>query len=206
MSPLAPDSVLFAYTAGGNLKNYTFSRASDARYRDRKGILQAASSGIPRIQWDDVNTTGVYDTPTLLLERATTNFILKSEEFDDAAWAVTGGLTVTANQTTAPDGSTTADLLENSATEPNRNIQQAVTTAATTNRYVASVWVKASTAGDFITIGLRDKTNSVWPPMQMNILSGPGTANSTAAATTSPPTIGDLSLERWTQVQVALTP
>lgn len=45
----------------------------------------------------------------LLVEEARTNLFLQSQVFDNASWSKRAGLTVTANTTVAPDGTTTAD-------------------------------------------------------------------------------------------------
>ena len=48
--------------------------------------------------------------PKLLLEPQRSNFALYSEQFNNAAWSL-GGLTITANNITSPDGYTSADKL-----------------------------------------------------------------------------------------------
>jgi hypothetical protein len=53
----------------------------------------------------------------VLIEGSRTNLLLRSQEFDNASWTKANS-TVTANATTAPDGTTTAEkLVENSATD-----------------------------------------------------------------------------------------
>jgi hypothetical protein len=58
---------------------------------------------IPRVDY----STG---TASLLVEPARTNLLLYSEEFDNAYWS-RSSTTITSNNTTAPDGTTTADRL-----------------------------------------------------------------------------------------------
>ena len=54
--------------------------------------------------------------PALLLEPQRTNLFVQSQDFDNASWGKTN-TSVTANNTTAPDGTSTADLIvENTAT------------------------------------------------------------------------------------------
>jgi hypothetical protein len=49
----------------------------------------------------------------LLVEGARTNDIIRSQEFENAAWSTSGtAITVTADQAVAPDGTTTADRLQ----------------------------------------------------------------------------------------------
>jgi hypothetical protein len=47
--------------------------------------------------------------PSLLVEPQRTNRVLYSSSFDNAAWGLTGGVTITANNTTAPSGVQDAD-------------------------------------------------------------------------------------------------
>ena len=49
--------------------------------------------------------------PSILVEPQRTNVLTYSEDFSNAAWGKLGTITVTANQTTAPDGNNTADLI-----------------------------------------------------------------------------------------------
>lgn len=58
----------------------------------------------PRFDYDPVTLA----PRGLLIEEQRTNLLLRSEEFENASW-VKGNATVTANSTTAPDGSLTAD-------------------------------------------------------------------------------------------------
>jgi hypothetical protein len=77
--------------------------------------------------------------------KAEENLVLRSEEFDNAtAWSQQTGIAVpTANSTTAPNGTTTADTIVCSATTASHRIGQGVTLASAT--YVVSVYAKAST-------------------------------------------------------------
>jgi len=56
---------------------------------------------------------------------ARVNLLTKTEQFDDAAW-VKSGVTVTANATTAPDGTTTADLMYPNSSGTNRSLYQTI--------------------------------------------------------------------------------
>jgi len=84
----------------------TFSRASTATYFDVAGVLQTASSGTPRFDHDPVTHASL----GLLIEEARTNLLAYSEEFGNAGgWSSVGDGSVTANTTTSPSGTTTAD-------------------------------------------------------------------------------------------------
>jgi hypothetical protein len=115
----------------------TFTRASSASVVGPNGFIQTVGSGVPRFDFDPV--TG--ECLGLLLEEFTTNLAFWSETFNDASWAG-GGLTVSANVTTAPDGTQTADkLVETSATEQHLKVQAITTTAAA---HTFSAYVKTA--------------------------------------------------------------
>ena len=67
----------------------------------------------PRITFTRASTATYYDGKTHT--KAEENLQVYSEEFDNSAW-FKSNITVTANNTTAPDGTTTADLLTISST------------------------------------------------------------------------------------------
>jgi hypothetical protein len=92
----------------------------------------------PRFDYDPVTLA----PKGLLVEEARTNLLTYSEQFDNAAWTQTS-LVVTANATTAPDGTTNADkLVEDSAN--NFHVVNQVFTVSNTTAYSFSVFVKKS--------------------------------------------------------------
>ena len=114
----------------------TFTRASNATYFDASGVLQAASNDAPRFDHDPA--TGA--SRGLLIEEARTNLLERSAEFDNAYWNKVS-TTITANNTTSPDGTSSADLVEkagNETTTPGRTLS--VTAAA----HTVSVFAKNS--------------------------------------------------------------
>ena len=85
----------------------TFSRNSTATYLGSDGLIKTALAGEPRFEFDtNGNCLG------LLIEESRTNLITYSEHFGLGSTWNTVRSTVTTNQTTAPDGTITADLLE----------------------------------------------------------------------------------------------
>jgi hypothetical protein len=49
--------------------------------------------------------------PSILVEPQRTNLLLRSEEFENASWGTLGTITITPNNTIAPDGNNSADLI-----------------------------------------------------------------------------------------------
>ena len=121
----------------------TFTRASTATFVGSNGLIQTAASGAAR--FDHNPETG--ESLGLLVEEARTNLVLRSEEFDNATWAK-GNLTVTANATTAPDGTLTADKLVENTANAERNVN-IVATFTGSVVYTFSVFAKAAERSKF---------------------------------------------------------
>ena len=81
-----------------------------------------------------------------LIEKVRTNSALQSQTFENASWTKNAGATITANTTTAPDGTLTAETL-NVATTIFSGLYQLFTTS--TNSWTTSLFVKKGTK-DFI--------------------------------------------------------
>ena len=116
----------------------TFTRASTGTYTDDNGLVVIAPTDTPR--FDHNPATG--ESLGLLVEEARTNLLLRSEEFDNAYWSPSGS-SITANNTTAPNGTITADLLiENSASSTHLVSVGGKMLSGTT--YTYSVYAKAA--------------------------------------------------------------
>jgi hypothetical protein len=90
----------------------------------------------PRFDYDPVTLAA----NGLLIEEQRTNLLTYSEQFDNAAWTK-GNLSITANATTAPDATTTADkLVENTALAEHLVVQSGLGTGSKT----VSVYFKAA--------------------------------------------------------------
>ena len=121
----------------------TFARASSATYFDRNGVLQLAAAGVPRIDFNPA--TG--ECLGLLLEESKTNLLTYSEQLDNAAWTpASNSATRTANNAEAPDGTTTADLVDDVSVDFGQLIRQVSVVADDSTSYTFSVFVKKSTS------------------------------------------------------------
>lgn len=92
----------------------TFTRASEGRYYDGKTVAKAEE-----------------------------NLLLRSQELDDAAWGGVG-VTVTADTSAAPNGTTTAETLAATAGGTTHYTQQSASTGA--GAFTASFFIKAGTS------------------------------------------------------------
>ena len=120
-----------------NASLVTFTRASTGTFVGSNGVLQTASTDVPR--FDHNPTTG--ESLGLLVEEARTNLATYSEQFNDASWTKTSS-TITANTVVSPDGLTTGDSITSSAGLLGRVEQTISQTTGTT--YTLSTFAKAN--------------------------------------------------------------
>lgn len=114
----------------------------------------------PRITFTRASTATFYNGVTTA--KAEENLFTFSQEIDNVIWAK-NLVTVTANSTTAPDGTTTADsIVENSATTDAPWVRQNIVKPATATTYTFSAFVRPSartwcvlTAFDGASVGSR---------------------------------------------------
>lgn len=99
--------------------------------------------------------SGDLDTTSLTSFVGTQNLLTYSEEFDNAAW-VKVTVSVTANSTTAPDGTLTADSLTPSGSGAWDNRVYKTNTVSIGTSYVLSVWAKSSASNAKMTLGLEN--------------------------------------------------
>ena len=117
-----------------------FSRGGcTGTYVGSDGLIKTAAVDEPRFDHNPVTN----ECRGLLIEESRTNILTYSEDFTNAAWAVdSAGCSITADQATAPDGTTTADALaELVAIDTSRSITWNTTTA-TGSEFATSVYVK----------------------------------------------------------------
>ena len=109
----------------------TFARASEARYYDGKTVSKAEE-----------------------------NLFSYSQEFDNAYWTKTNNVTVTANATLAPDGTTTADLLVETVASGSHilgTISGSIPDTSKISTFMVSIFAKkgsGATAPDWVQIAL----------------------------------------------------
>jgi len=92
----------------------TYSRTGAATAFTSTGVVQSFAANAPQLT-----------DRGLLLETARTNLFLRSQEFDNASWTKQSS-TITANATLAPDGTTTADRITESANTTSHQVSQLI--------------------------------------------------------------------------------
>lgn len=122
-----------SYPALALVPGYAFARTGEQGAVDSTGAVQWFAANTPAINDRGYHAYG-----------ALTNYALRSQEFDNAAWAA-NLIAVTANAALAPDGTMTADTLNAGTVNSNHYIYQAFPLGAA-GVHTVSVFVKAGTA------------------------------------------------------------
>jgi hypothetical protein len=158
----ASDSITIRLSLNGFSSSFTGTGTSGL-YLWGAQLEQASTVGEYIPTTSTINSAARYDHDPisligkgLLLEEARTNLILRSEEFDDASWTKASA-TITANESTAPDGTTTADLW--TRTGSTSAVNQSYTKDATARTYSASIWVKSSVTAFTLALDSGSNTN-----------------------------------------------
>lgn len=121
------------------------------------------------------NADGTLDTTAMLSFVGSNNQALYSEEFDNAYWSKYI-VSVTSNQTTAPDGTMTADLLaESTANNAHTLYNSTAISFSVGTSWNISVYVKkgpGASAPDTFMLGFNSINTPVHPAVLFNISSG----------------------------------
>ena len=135
----AENKSLVDATTGSNL--VTFTRASDGTFVDSAGVIQTATTDVPR--FDHNPTTG--ESLGLLVEEQRTNLVQYSQAFDDAWWGKASA-SILAVSGTSPSGSSTIYkfIPDLDAGALARISSTAITKSATATAYTFSAFVKAA--------------------------------------------------------------
>jgi hypothetical protein len=127
----------------------------------------------PRITYTRASTGAYYDGVTFA--KAEENLLLRSQELDAAAWLKTNG-TVAANTEAAPDGTTTADTLDEGAATGVHSLHQVPALLQSTT-YTFSCFIKNVDAG-FAGLAINTTSASNYGTVEFD-LSGSGSVNRT---------------------------
>ena len=153
----------------------TFTRATNGTYFDSSGVLQTASSGAAR--FDHRLESSVWVNKGLLIEEQRTNTHLYSEAFN--SWANNNNVTVTADDTTAPDGNTTADAIFETAATGGHNVRNGSQTGlGTTTNYSWSVFAKAN-GRSIIALDIENPSGSCISQFDLSSLTTTASASGT---------------------------
>jgi hypothetical protein len=132
----------------------TFNRASSGTVTDSAGVIQTAATDVPRFDHDP--TTG--ESLGLLVEEQRTNLLLQSENLG-TTWTpgaiLAFGSGSTLNAATAPDGTSTADLITEDTSTSTHLITQGSLSFTSGSTYTLSCFVKRGTGSRNAAIQVR---------------------------------------------------
>lgn len=161
----------------GVLASYvTFTRASSGTYYDSAGVLQTASTNVPRITYDPATLV----LRGLLIEEARTNLCLHSRDLTNAAWAKTN-VTAAKDQTGIDAAANSASKI--TATAGNGTCLQSVVSASAARSTTA--YVKRITGSGVIE--MTQDGGTTWAPVTVT---ASWTRVGPATATVTNPQIG----------------
>jgi len=103
-------SKLYSIKPTSGAGDMVVSRGTSATRVDSAGLIELMPINVPRLDYPPLG-----GCPKILVEPARTNVVLRSEQFDNAYWTKTN-TTITANSSTSPDGTSTADILVENST------------------------------------------------------------------------------------------
>jgi hypothetical protein len=140
----------FNFLTGSLSPGVTFTRASSGTFVGSNGLIQTAAIDAARFTYSPTALT----LQGLLIEPQRTNVLSYSEQFNDAYWTKTNS-SVSADATTAPDGTLTADKIIENTANGNHDVRRASISAAGNTTYTQSIYVKASerTRGALLMLG-----------------------------------------------------
>ena len=142
ITPNTNPSLSLNFLTGTLDPRITFTRTNPvATFVGSNGFIQTAASNVPRFDYDPVTL----QPKGLLIEEQRTNSLLYSEQFDNASWLKVG-TTATANDVSvvAPDGTTNADKLAETAVTAEHYIEQGSISVVAGSSYTFSIYVKAA--------------------------------------------------------------
>lgn len=137
-------SKLYSIVPSDGTGDMTFARTGDTATRvNSSGLIESVLANKPRL--DYLGST----CPKLLLEPQRTNVCLQSQDISSATWTKVNSPTIVSNSAVAPDGTTTADSLQDTTGGATRKaISQAISVSAnSTNTF--SFYVKKETTKTF---------------------------------------------------------
>lgn len=130
------------------------TRATTGTFFDAQGILRTAASGEARFEFDPVTGTSL----GLLVEEERTNLCLQSAAFSTTPWDDVGTPIINTNAVVAPDGTLTADNINDDSGAAFEGVSQLMPISSAIATYTFSVYVKKTTGGTSKTFGINWRT------------------------------------------------
>lgn len=127
----------------------TFARAGNTATRvNASGLIEAVNADIPRLDYFGGGC------PKLLLEPQRTNLILQSQDISSASWIKTNSPTIVSNVAVAPDGTTTADSIQDTTGSTFKSVGQSFSVSANSTLTFSFFIKKETTKTNFAGFSL----------------------------------------------------
>jgi len=123
--------------------DYDFARSSTASRVNSDGLIETVASGQARLNYE-IEGGLVNTKPSLLLEPQSTNEVTYSEKFNE--WSNVGGVTLTSDISKSPDGSISADGIQDTTGGSFKRIRIVKGSLSPNSTFTASVFVKKETS------------------------------------------------------------
>ena len=131
-------NILYSVIPAAGTADMAFTRATTATRVNSAGTVASVATGVPRLDY----RVG-QGCPHILVEPARENKLTYSQDIDNADW-VKSNVTVVANSTASPDGTTNAEKVTKNGNSANDRISQVVSGGATNStKYSISAFVKS---------------------------------------------------------------
>ena len=131
-------NILYSVIPAAGTADMAFTRATTATRVNSSGTVASVATGVPRLDY----RVG-QGCPHILVEPARENKLTYSQDIDNADWAKSN-VTVVANSTASPDGTTNAEKVTKNGNSANDRISQVVSGGATNStKYSISAFVKS---------------------------------------------------------------
>lgn len=146
-------SKLYSVKPADGSGDMTVTRATTATRVNASGIIESVATNVPRLDY-----TGS-TCPSVLIEPQRTNLLLRSEEFDNAAWAKSR-VSVTSNAIISLEGTLDADKLVENTENNQHRLEQTTTSVIGTNTFSIFakkgerdyIWLRIGTSGAFFNL------------------------------------------------------
>ena len=135
-------SLALDFTTGVLDARVTVARALNTATRTNSaGKIETVNANLPRFDYDPVTL----EPKGLLIEETRTNFLLRSEQINNAPWSPSASA-ITPDTTISPSGLLNADTINEQAATAAHTVTQAYAGFTSGVTYSVSVYVKAGTA------------------------------------------------------------
>ena len=133
-------SKLYSIIPSDGSGDMTFARTGDTATRvNSSGLIETVLANKPRLDYTSSTC------PKLLLEPQRTNLFLQSQDISSASWTKTNSPTIVSNSAVAPDGTTTADSIQDTTGTTFKQISQSFSVSANST-YTYTFYIKKETS------------------------------------------------------------